>query len=169
VDGVAYHFLSPEEFARREAAGGFVETATYGGYRYGTLRDEVERVLASGRHGVLDIEVAGARQVRRAFPDAVLVFILPPSASALVDRLRERKTEDVEEQLRRLDHAAQELTAAAEYDYVVVNDDLVSAVDRVAAILDGESRRTARLDNLEGVVARLRRELETFRTQLVTS
>lgn len=166
-EGIDYHFLSPQEFARREAAGEFVETATYGGHRYGTLRAEVERVLASGRHVVLDIEVAGARQIRQAYPEAVLVFILPPTVTALLERLRSRKTENADAVLRRLDHAVLELESAEAYDYIVVNDDLVSAVDRVAAILDAESHRVVRQSDLSGLLGKLRDEIEAYRTQLV--
>lgn len=167
TDGVEYHFLSDTEFRRRETAGDFVETASYGGHRYGTLREEIDRSLAEGRHVVLDIEVAGARQIRQAFPEAVLVFILPPSVSALLERLRGRKTEDGEALRRRLDHAAEELASVSEYDYLVVNDDLVTAVDRVAAILDAESHRISRRATEAGLVERLRAEVEAYRTQVV--
>ena len=160
TDGVHYHFLSEEEFTRREAAGEFAEWATYGGHRYGTLRSAVEQVMASGRHVVLDIEVAGARQVRRAFPDAVLIFVIPPSGKALVERLAGRATEGPEAMARRLAHAAQEVTAAAEYDYVVLNDDVVNAVDRVAAILEAEGHRVTRLADLDERLAALRTEIE---------
>jgi len=168
-DGVAYHFLTPEEFARREAGGEFVETATYGGHRYGTLRSEIHRVLASGRHAVLDIEVAGARQVRQSFPDSVQVFILPPSGAVLMERLAGRKTESDGALAKRLAHAADELAVAGEYDYVVVNDDLVAAVDRVAAILDAESLRVRRCRNLVPVIDRMRAEVETQRRALERS
>jgi guanylate kinase len=165
-NGVAYHFLTPDEFARREAGGDFVETATYGGYRYGTLRGEIRRVLESGRHAVLDIEVAGARQVRQSFPDAVQVFVLPPSGAVLVDRLRGRRTETEGALAKRLAHAEDELAQAGEYDYVVVNDDLVTAVDRVAAILDAESLRVRRCHNLVQVVDRMRGEVQAQREAL---
>lgn len=165
-NGVAYHFLTPDEFARREAGGDFVETATYGGYRYGTLRGEIRRVLESGRHAVLDIEVAGARQVRQSFPDAVQVFVLPPSGAVLVDRLRGRRTETEGALAKRLAHAEDELAQAGEYDYVVVNDDLVTAVDRVAAILDAESLRVRRCHNLVQVVDWMRGEVQAQREAL---
>ena len=165
-DGVAYHFLTAEEFTRREAEGEFVETATYGGHRYGTLRGEIQRVLESGRHAVLDIEVAGARQVRQSFPDAVQVFVLPPSGAVLVDRLTGRRTETEAALAKRLAHAEDELTQAGEYDYVVVNDDLVTAVDRVAAILDAESLRVRRCRNLVQVVDRMRGEVQAQREAL---
>src|SRR5581483_6404295 len=94
-DGEAYHFLTREEFARRAAAGAFLEWAEYAGERYGTLRAEVERGLAAGRHVLLDIEVQGARQVRAAYPPpaSVGIFLVPPSPQALVERLRARGTE----------------------------------------------------------------------------
>lgn len=164
-DGVSYHFLSDAEFDRREAAGEFAETARYGGARYGTLRSEVQRVMAEGRHVVLDIEVQGARQVRQVYPDAVQVFVVPPSAPALVERLRGRGTEDDAALARRLDHAALELGAVPEYDYLVVNDDLVKAVDQVAAILDAESCRIGRLQNLEEVVGTIRADVTAMATR----
>jgi guanylate kinase len=158
-NGQHYFFLDRAEFERRVGAGDFVEWAEYGGNLYGTLRAEVDRGLASGRHVVLDIEVAGSRQVRERFPQAVQVFVLPPSAAVLAQRLRGRRTEDAATVAKRLAIAAEELGAAREYEYVVVNDDVVDAVSQVAAILDVEARRVRRLTNLDGVIANLRREL----------
>ncbi|HSE27456.1 MAG TPA: guanylate kinase [Gemmatimonadales bacterium] len=159
VDGVAYHFLAAAEFDRRVAAGAFLEWAEYAGHRYGTLRSEVERILAGGRHAVLDIEVEGARQVRARFPAAVQVFILPPSGDVLVERLRQRGTEGPEALRRRLEQAAEELAAALDYDYTVVNDDLVLAVEQVAAIIDAETRRTRRQRDLAARLLDLRRDV----------
>ena len=159
VDGQHYFFLSRAEFERRVAADAFVECAEYGGNLYGTLRTEVETGLASGRHVVLDIEVQGAEQLRSRFPNAVHVFVLPPSAGELVQRLRNRNTEDDAALRRRFSIASRELDMAERYDFVVVNDDLVEAVANVAAILDVESRRPGRLANLDFVVADLRRGL----------
>ncbi|HJS46654.1 MAG TPA: guanylate kinase [Gemmatimonadales bacterium] len=159
VDGVAYHFFSAAEFDRRAAAGEFLEWAQYAGQRYGTLRSEVERILASGRHAVLDIEVDGARQVRERFPAAVQVFILPPSGDVLVARLRRRGTEGPVALRRRLEQAAAELVAAPEYDYTVVNDDLVLAVEQVAAIIEAETRRTRRQPDLADHLLDLRRDV----------
>lgn len=157
--GTSYHFLERAEFERRVAAGQFIEWAEYGGHLYGTLRAEVEQGLDAGKHVVLDIEVAGARLVRAMFPNSVHVFVLPPSAPMLVQRLRGRKTEDAATLVRRLAIAADELLAAREYEYVVVNDDVVDAVAHVAAILDGESRRVRRITNLDAVIEHLRRDL----------
>ena len=141
VDGVDYHFLSDEEFARRVAAGDFVEHAEYSGSRYGTLRSELERRTAAGRPVVLEIEVQGARQVRTALPEAVQVFIAPPSVEALRARLVGRGTDDPAQVERRLQTAERELEAQGEFRYVVVNDRLEDAVDDLArfvsASLDG--------------------------------
>ncbi len=156
-DGRDYHFLAAAEFERRVKAGEFLEHATYGGNHYGTLRSEVVRVLEGGRHVVLDIEIDGARQVRERMPDAVRVFVLPPSAEVLVSRLRSRDTESVEARRLRLSLAAEELRAASEYDYVVVNEELGAAVRAVGAILDAESTRVARQRDLAAFIETLRR------------
>jgi guanylate kinase len=158
-DGVAYRFLSRSEFDRRVAAGEFVEWAEYGGHRYGTLRSEVDRVLAEGRHVLLDIEVQGARQVRERCQNVVSVFILPPSAKALAERLGGRNTERRPAVARRLRTAVDELEEAAHYDYVVVNADRTQAVAEVAAILDAESHRPRRLADLEQQLRSLIREI----------
>lgn len=123
-DGRDYHFLTPEEFERRVEAGDFLEHADYSGNRYGTLREEVERRLAEGRSVVLEIEVQGARQVRDAMPEAVLIFIAPPGRGALRDRLEGRGTDSAEAIERRLETAETELRAQSEFPHVVVNDDL---------------------------------------------
>jgi guanylate kinase len=161
-EGVDYHFLTRDEFLRRREAGEFVESATYGGHLYGTLRSEIDRLFAQGRHAVLDIEIEGARQIRKSFPNSLHVFVLPPSAEVLVQRLTGRKTEASEVVRARVARAAEELGAVAEYDYAIVNDDLVLAVAQVAAILDAEARRVSRQDTLDGFIQRLRRDvLET--------
>jgi guanylate kinase len=157
--GVDYHFLSREEFLRREAAGEFIEYATYNGNLYGTLRAEVERLFGEGRHALLDIEVVGARLVRDRFANAVNVFILPPSADVLLARLASRGTEGVVVIRQRLAVAADELAAVADYDYVVVNDHLEDAVDQVASIITAESLRVSRQDGLAEHVDALRRTI----------
>ena len=159
VDGEAYHFLSREEFERRVQAGDFLEHAEYNGHRYGTLFDEVRRVTHTGRHVLLDIEVVGARLVRERFPDAVLVFVVPPSGAVLADRLRARGTETEQVVAGRLQKALDELAAAVEYDYVVVNDALDEAVRIVHAILDAEARRTSRQRDVAVLLDRLRAEV----------
>ena len=123
-DGVSYHFMDDAEFDRRLAAGEFLEWAWVHAHRYGTLKSEVERVLAGGESVVLEIDVQGGLAVRAAMPDAVLVFIEPPSMAELERRLRGRGTEDEEQVARRLANARSEMARAPEYDVRIVNDDL---------------------------------------------
>jgi guanylate kinase len=137
-DGVDYHFLSREEFDRRVEAGDFVEHADYAGRSYGTLRSELEERRRAGTPVVLEIEVQGARQVRAAMPEAVQVFIAPPSLEALRARLIGRGTDDPPEVERRLRVAERELEAQPEFRHVVVNDNLEEATERLAAIVSGE-------------------------------
>ena len=160
VDGRDYFFLQDAEFVARVERGEFAESAVVHGKRYGTLRSEVERVLDSGRHVVMDIDVQGALQFRGAFPGSVLVFVLPPSAGVLLERLRARKTEDPQGLVRRLVSALRELRAVPEYQYVVVNDELDRAVVRVSAIIDAEMSRRERLRDLDHEVRELIQRLE---------
>ena len=136
-DGVDYHFMTPEEFERRVAAGDFVEHATYSGNRYGTLRRELERRTRGGVPVVLEIEVQGARQVREAIPDAVAVFIAPPSREALRARLVGRGTDAAEHIDERLRTAQRELEAQPEFSHVVVNDRLEEATEELVGIVAG--------------------------------
>ncbi len=138
VEGRDYHFLDPDEFDRLAAEGAFLEHATYSGNRYGTLRTEVERRLRAGRSVVLEIEVQGARQVRAAMPEAVLVFIAPPRPEALEERLAGRGTDSPEAIERRLRTAEQELEAQDEFGFVVVNDEIERAAGELAAIVRDE-------------------------------
>ena len=137
-DGVDYHFLTAEEFDRHVAAGDFVEHAMYSGNRYGTLRSELERQLKRGVPVVLEIELQGARQVRRAMPDAVAVFIAPPSPEALRARLVGRGTDTPEQVDERLRTAERELEAQTEFSHVVVNDRLEDATDELERIVRDE-------------------------------
>jgi guanylate kinase len=134
-DGVDYHFLSAAEFERRVAAGEFLEHATYSGNRYGTLRSEVDRRLSEGHPVALEIEVQGARQVRGAMPDAIAVFIAPPSLQALRARLIGRGTDTPEEVDARMRTAERELEAQSEFPHAVVNDRLEQATDELASIV----------------------------------
>jgi guanylate kinase len=136
-DGVDYHFLTPEEFDARVDAGDFVEHAEYAGRRYGTLRSELRRRVEAGVPVVLEIEVQGARQIREALPDAVQVFIVPPSVDALRARLTGRGTDDPDEVARRLQTAERELEAHDEFDEEVVNDRLEDALEELVKIVRG--------------------------------
>jgi guanylate kinase len=137
-DGVEYHFLTREEFNRKVNQGAFVEHADYAGRSYGTLRSELEQRVRAGVPVVLEIEVQGARQVRATMPEAVQVFIAPPSLSALRTRLVGRGTDDQQEVERRLHVAEQELAAQPEFAHVVVNDRLDEALDRLTSIVAAE-------------------------------
>ena len=143
-DGRDYHFLSDEQFDRRLARGEFVEHASYSGNRYGTLRSELQRRLDDGVPVVLEIELQGARQVREAMPDAVAVFIAPPSREALRARLLGRGTDPPEAVDRRMRTAEAELEAQPEFRHVVVNDRLEEATQALVRIV-AES-----LANLDG-------------------
>ena len=140
VDGVSYHFLSREEFMRKVDAGEFVEWAEVHGNCYGTLVSEVESKLASGSSLILEIDVQGALQVKKRFPDAILVFIKPPSLEVLRERLVGRGSETPESLELRMADAEQELALADRYDDVVVNDDLDRATAELARVLDMHER-----------------------------
>jgi guanylate kinase len=137
-DGVDYHFLSEQEFDRLLAEDQFMEHASYSGHRYGTLVSEVEPRLARGAGVVLEIEVQGARQIRARMPEAVLVFVAPPSPEALRERLQKRGTDSEEEIERRLRVASEELAAQSEFRHVILNDDLERASDELAALVQAE-------------------------------
>jgi guanylate kinase len=160
VDGRDYHFISRAEFVSRRERGEFAESAEVFGNLYGTLRSEVERVFASERHVVMDIDVQGARQFVAAFPESVPVFLLPPSVEVLLERLTSRNTETPEKLRRRLQGARDELRAIGAYQYVVVNDDLEQAFAQVSAIVDAETVRHRRLPLLDDRVRNLVDELD---------
>ncbi len=136
-DGVAYHFLSDGEFERRVQAGDFVEHASYSGRRYGTLRSELERRTRHGSPVVLEIEVQGARQIAESMPEAVRIFIAPPSEAALRTRLIGRGTDDPEQVEARLRTANEELQAQREFPHVVINDRLEDAVAALEEVVRG--------------------------------
>ena len=141
LDGIAYHFLSPDEFARAVKDGEFAEYAQVHGSMYGTLRREVERVISEKKHAVMDIDVQGAAQFAASFPGAVRIFILPPSGETLVRRLKSRGTESRETIATRLRDAVGEIGVMDEFEYVVINDELDCAVSQVSCIIDAECLR----------------------------
>jgi guanylate kinase len=158
--GRDYYFMSRAEFIAKREQGAFAESAEVHGNLYGTLREEVDRVMREGRHVVMDIDVQGAVQFVRAFPLSVTIFILPPSAEVLLERLRGRKTESPAQLAARLQSALQELQQVDEYEYVVVNDDLDRAVSSVESIIDAEVVSRERLKNLRQQVGLLIDRLE---------
>jgi guanylate kinase len=165
VNGRDYYFLSPEEFAAARDRGDFAEWAEVHGRMYGTLRAEVQRVLAAGKHVVMDIDVQGARLFADAFPDAVLVFVVPPSAEVLIERLAARRSETREQLVVRMRNAVEELRAVDQYEYVIVNDRLDDAVCRVGAVVDAEAARRSRnpdvLARVGAIVSTLAQEIGT--------
>ncbi|EWS82841.1 guanylate kinase [Brachybacterium phenoliresistens] len=136
IDGVHYHFVSDEEFTRLVEAGEMLEWAVvHGRNKYGTPRSAVMDAVASGRPVLLEIDLAGARQVRATLPEARFVFLAPPDWETLVSRLVGRGTEDAEERERRLATARVELAAESEFDVTVVNDEVDRATDELAALM----------------------------------
>ncbi len=149
ADGVDYNFVDDERFTALVDAGGFVEWATVFGYRYGTGREDTERQRRAGRDVVLVIDVQGARQVRENCPDAVAIFVLPPSYPVLEQRLRQRSGGDVDESQirRRLATARREVAASGAYDYLVVNDHVDRCVAQLHGIVLAERARTPVVDD----------------------
>lgn len=143
IDGKHYHFLSVDEFKKRVRQGEFLEWALVHGNHYGTPRRFIERELEAGHTAVLDVDVQGAASIRRRVKAVVTVFLLPPSWESLKERLRARK--DARESVEtRLANARKELTHAEEYDYLVVNDSLATAVKQVESIIQAERLRPGR-------------------------
>lgn len=140
VDGVSYHFLSEDEFSRRVDAGQFVEWASVHGHRYGTLVEEVSSKLAAGSSLILEIDVQGAFQVKERFPEAVLIFIMPPSLEVLRERLENRGTETAETLSVRLANAEREMALSDRYDDVVINDDLDCACEELSRVIEKHER-----------------------------
>ncbi len=165
IHGKDYYFVSRTEFLSKRERGEFAESAEVHGNLYGTLRTEVLRVLGGGQHVMMDIDVQGAVQFTRVFPQSVTIFILPPSAEVLLERLKLRKTESAQQLADRLQSALQELQSVDEYEYVVVNDNLDQAIQRVTAIVEAEVSSRERVAGLRTQVAilieRLEREIES--------
>lgn len=144
VDGVDYYFVSREEFEERIKNNQFLEYAEFVGNYYGTPLDKVEEQLNIGKEVVLEIEVEGAQQVRQKVKDAVFIFLVPPGKQALYDRLRSRGTESEEKIQQRVHKADREFKLAYKYDYIVVNDEVRNAADRIMAIIRAEHAKTER-------------------------
>ena len=159
-DGVDYFFHSEEEFRRMIDAGELLEWAVVHGNLYGTPRRNLDGAAGRGHHLLLDIDVQGSRLVRGQVPDAVSIFVLPPSGTELARRLIGRGSETGEVRRKRLTAAREELLAAAEFDYVVVNDSLDHAVETVGTILAAERQRISRIPALQAFVAGLVAEVD---------
>lgn len=161
-DGRDYHFIDDDTFARMIDRDELAEWAVVHGRRYGTPRREIASALERGRTVVLDIDVQGARQVRRVFGDALLIFVLPPSADELARRLASRASEDPVERRRRMTNAMREIEAAPEFDFVVLNDDLERAYARIESIVRSEWSRVKRVRDLERFADELVHDLEAI-------
>lgn len=137
-NGVHYLFLSEDEFRAQRERGEFLESANVFGHLYGTPRPPVEAALREGRDVLLELDVQGAAQVKEARPEAVLIFVEPPSFQDLIARLESRGTEDAEAKARRIETAYEEVKSKAQYDHVIVNDDLETAVRALVRILEAD-------------------------------
>lgn len=144
IDGEDYYFVTHEEFQERIKNDQFLEYAEFVGNYYGTPRDKVDEQLELGKEVVLEIEVQGALQVREKAPDGVFIFIAPPTKEALYRRLLRRGTENPNMIQQRMDKAEREFPLAHKYDYIVVNDEVTNAADRILAIIRAEHAKTER-------------------------
>ncbi len=160
VDGVDYHFLSETDFRAMIEADEFVEWAEVHGHLYGTSRRALQAALDDERFLILDIDVQGAMRMRERVPDVVLVFVLPPSADALVERLTERGSEGEDTVARRIENARGELEQAAQFDYIVVNENLEQAIDEVRSIVSAEGRRADRAIDLSNRIRQLQGQID---------
>ena len=148
TNGVEYHFLTKEAFVQMLGESGFLEHAEYVGNHYGTPAAPIRNCVENGQDSLLDIEVQGARQVKECMPEAISIFVVPPSFAELERRLRGRSTDTEEKILGRLERAKKEMRSAIEYDYIVVNDTVEQAVAEILSILTAEKCRTADRKNL---------------------
>ncbi|NLJ87001.1 MAG: guanylate kinase [Firmicutes bacterium] len=158
-DGVDYFFLTEEEFQRRVRAGEFLEWAEFCGHSYGTPLAYIEECLEQGHVVVMDIDIEGARQVKDKMPEAVFVFLLPPTMAELENRLRGRSTDSDEAIRQRLGKALEELKAGIDYDYVILNDKIAKSAAKLEAIITAERCRVKHseyFELLEDIVGRNR-------------
>ena len=159
-EGVDYFFRSEDEFRRMIEEGELLEWAVVHGNFYGTPRRNLDAAAVGGRHLILDIDVQGSRQVRTQIPEAISIFVLPPSGRELARRLTGRDSETLEVRQRRLSAAREELLAVREFDYAIVNDNLERAVQAVTTILAAERRRISRISALPAFVKSLVAEVD---------
>lgn len=159
ADGVHYFFRTKEEFLDMIAADDLIEYAEYVGNYYGTPKAYVERQMAAGRDVILEIEMQGALKIKEKFPDALLLFVVPPDAATLEQRLKGRGTETPEVIRQRLRRAVEETEYIPEYDYLIVNDRLETCVEETHAIIQSEHAKVAR--NAE-FIENLRKDMKKF-------
>ena len=159
VHGVDYYFVTREEFQKRIEADDFAEYAPYGDHFYGSPKGFIEEQIAAGRDVILEIEVAGARQVRKLYPDALTVYIIPPSADALKERLVGRHTESPEEIRKRFNKAKVEADQVGEYRYVLINDTVEECAERLHGLVTGELQETG---VTEEFIENLKQQIQTL-------
>ena len=159
TDGVEYFFKTVEEFEDMIACGDLIEYTKYVSNYYGTPKHYVQDMLDSGKNVILEIEIEGALNVKNIFPDAILIFLLPPSVKELENRLIGRATESADVIAERIKRAEEEIKVIEEYDYVVINDDLEECIDTIKHISDIEKLRTHRRANL---ITDIKKDLENF-------
>ena len=147
-EGVNYFYLTKEEFEERIEDGYFLEYATYADNYYGTPREEIIKKLDQGIDVILVIEIEGAKKIKELVPEALFIFIMPPSEKILLKRLSGRQTEDKEKIIKRFNLAYQEMNEVTKYNYVVVNDELDEAVSKVLAIMKAEKCRVDRIEEM---------------------
>lgn len=144
IDGVHYYFVTRDFFEKKIEADGMLEYAEYAGNLYGTPKDPVDEMIKAGKVVILEIEVQGAEKIKQKYPEVVSVFLMPPSLGVLEERLRGRNTDDEETISHRLVIAREEIRKASDYDYIVINDDIDSAVEKFSGIIDAERLKTIR-------------------------
>ena len=148
VDGINYFFLEKEDFEQKIKENYFLEYAEYAGNYYGTPKEKIRQKLDQGFDVILVIEIQGAKKIKELVPEALFIFILPPSEKELLRRLSKRKTEDTKKILERFNIAYKEINEVTKYNYVVVNDDLEEAVEKVEAIMKAEKCRVDRIEEV---------------------
>ena len=148
IPGVTYNFVSKNEFIQKISEDYFLEYAMYAGNYYGTPKETIEDKLNNGIDVFLEIEIEGAKNIKKIYPEAVLIFILPPSMTELIDRLRKRATDSEEKILKRLMRSYEEILELNNYDYVVVNDELDNSIKQIEGIMTAEKSRTNRVEEI---------------------
>lgn len=146
IDGVNYYFITKEKFLERIESEDFLEYAEVYGNYYGTPKSEVLKVLESGRNVILEIDIQGALKVKRAYPDGLFIFILPPSMEELKNRITNRGSETPESLITRFTSAHEEITFVSKYDYAVVNDTVDNACEKIQSIITAERCRVDRMN-----------------------
>ena len=149
IEGVTYNFVSKEEFENKIKEGYFLEYTNYVGNYYGTPKEHINEKLQNGIDVILEIEIEGASNIKKLIPEAVFIFIMPPSMEVLIKRLKDRGTDSKEKILERFYTAYKEINEVTKYNYVVVNDDLDDAVNKIEAILKSEKCRVDRIEDVE--------------------